>query len=86
MEDIVVVKSGIEPTLYFKHVCTQCDALLEIKSSIKEFKCPGCESEEICVQSPETMVKKYIREGMPLTPRQLGKNASSKGLLKKSKK
>jgi predicted RNA-binding Zn-ribbon protein involved in translation (DUF1610 family) len=59
MEDIIVVKPGIEATIYFRHTCTQCSATLDIKDTITEFKCPGCGSDETCTQSPEAMVKKY---------------------------
>ena len=84
MEDIIIIRTGIEPTIYFKHLCTQCDALLEVKITIKEFNCPKCDSDEICIQSPEMMVKKYIRES--INGRQLENRSSSKRLMKKSKK
>jgi predicted RNA-binding Zn-ribbon protein involved in translation (DUF1610 family) len=86
MEDIVIVKMGIEPQIYYRHICTQCDAELEIKNSFIGFKCPCCNSEELCVHNAETMVKKYIRTAQ--TPRSVEtkdivKKTSSKKLAKK---
>ena len=77
MENIIVIKPGLEPTIYFRHVCTQCRAILDIKNSILEFKCPGCDNNEICDQSPENMIKKY-GEIESSSPRQLTKNSSKK--------
>ena len=86
MEDIVVVKKGMEPQIYYKHICTQCDAELEVKNSFIGFKCPECGSDELCVHNGDTMIKKYIRTAQ--SPRSsdiknVEKKSSSKKLSKK---
>lgn len=78
MTDIVVVKKGIEPQIYYRHICTQCDAELEVKNSFIGFKCPECNSEELCVHNGETMIKRYIRTA------QLPKFVETKHIEKKS--
>ncbi len=85
MEDIVIVKPGFEPQIYYKHICTQCDAELEIKNTFIGFNCPCCNSDELCVHNGNNMIKKYIRipqnykQNDKLTDRQ----SSSKKILKK---
>ncbi len=85
MEDIVIVKPGIEPQIYYKHICTQCDAELEIKNSFIGFKCPCCNSEELCVHNGESMIKKYIRtpQRSVSNDKLIDKQSSSKKILKK---
>ena len=61
MEDIVIVQKGIQPTIYFPHTCSQCSAVLDIKSTITKFECPECQSPEICTQDHKTMKKVYLK-------------------------
>jgi predicted RNA-binding Zn-ribbon protein involved in translation (DUF1610 family) len=75
MEDIIIIKAGLKAQIYFRHTCSQCLAILEVKDSVQDFKCPCCENEEKCLQSPETMTKKYNVEQPKESPR---KNVSKK--------
>lgn len=59
MDDVIILKAGLKAQIYFRHVCTRCFAILEVKDTITTFKCPCCENEETCLQSPEEMTKKY---------------------------
>jgi predicted RNA-binding Zn-ribbon protein involved in translation (DUF1610 family) len=68
MEDIVVVKAGIEATVYYRHTCSQCDAVLDIKGTVTEFKCPNCGKDEICTKNPESLVKKYKSDNLLPSP------------------
>lgn len=61
MEDIIVIRPGIDPLIYYRHICTQCDAELQVKNSYIGFTCPCCGSDEICVHNGDTMVKRYVR-------------------------
>jgi predicted RNA-binding Zn-ribbon protein involved in translation (DUF1610 family) len=61
MEDIVIVKKGVEPLIYYPHTCSQCDAVLDIKSTIVNFECPECQSAETCLQDHKTMKKVYVK-------------------------
>lgn len=81
MEDIIVVKPGIEPQIYYRHICTQCDTELEIKNTHIGFKCPCCNSDEICIHDGSTMIKKFIRTAQ--TPIHIEKKSTSKKALKK---
>ena len=88
MEDIVIVKQGIEPLIFYKHICTQCDAELEIRNSYIGFKCPCCSSDELCVHNGESMIKKYIRTAqntppVQASPRTTEKKSSTKKLFSK---
>ena len=62
MEDIIIVKKGVDPLIYYVHTCSQCDAVLDIKSTITSFDCPGCQSHETCLQDQKTMKKVYVKE------------------------
>ena len=62
MDDVIILKPGLKAQIYFKHICSVCKAILEVKDTIKTFKCPCCESDETCSQSPEDMTKKYTAE------------------------
>lgn len=55
-----MVQAGVKPEIYYHHTCSQCFAVLEIKSTLPKFKCPCCESEETCLQIPTYMIKKYL--------------------------
>ena len=59
MDDIIIVKPGLKAQIYFRHVCSSCWAILEVRDTIQDFKCPCCEHDETCLQSPEAMTKKY---------------------------
>lgn len=81
MEEIIIVKQGIEPTIYYPHTCSVCEAQLEIKkSTILTFLCPCCQSNETINQDPHHEIKKY--NGKTIDQRKI----SSKNLLKKQKK
>lgn len=76
MENIIIVKPGMDPVIYFRHVCNHCRAILDIKISILEFKCPCCLNDDVCDQNPETMIKKY--DAVETSPRLLTKSLSKK--------
>ena len=62
MEDIIIVNKGITPLIYYPHTCSQCCAVLDIKSTITQFKCPECKNPEICTQDHKTMKKVYVKD------------------------
>jgi len=82
MEDVIMISPGIVPTVYYQHTCTQCYALLQIKDSVSKFNCPGCNHDEFRSQTPEILVKKYIRNVLPSDSlKDLPKKKSSKKLI-----
>jgi predicted RNA-binding Zn-ribbon protein involved in translation (DUF1610 family) len=62
MDEIIVVKKGVAPKVYFAHTCSQCDAVLDIISTVINFNCPECEHEEVCLQDQTTIKKVYIKD------------------------
>jgi predicted RNA-binding Zn-ribbon protein involved in translation (DUF1610 family) len=78
MEDIVVVKKGIVPKIYYVHTCSQCDAVMDIIETVTKFNCPECESHEVCIQDQKTLKKVYLKENN-ITRMDSGKNLKKKG-------
>lgn len=77
MNDVFLVKKGIDPTIYYRHTCGTCESEFDIVNTVKQFKCSHCNSEEICAQSPESQIKRYLK------PTDLSKQPSKKTLFKK---
>lgn len=84
MDDIILVKPGIDPIMYYRHVCTRCDAIAEIKGTLVVFTCPHCTYEEPYIQSQDCAVKKYVRVGG--TPRQIEPRQIERTISKSIKK
>lgn len=61
MEDnIIVVKPGVEPTIFYSHTCSVCEAQLEVKKSPSlYFACPWCKSNEALMQDSSNEIKRY---------------------------
>ena len=78
-----MIKQGIKPIIYYQHICSQCYAILQIKESVKKFKCPGCKNEETGAQNPEVIIKKYVTESSNEPSNDTLKKGSSNDTLKK---
>ena len=80
MEYIVIIKPGIEPTIYYPHTCSVCEAHLEVKKTGSlNFSCPCCNNTETLVHDPLHEIKKYHNKTTD------SRKTSSKNLLKKKK-
>lgn len=81
MEDIIIVKQGVEPTIYYTHTCSLCEAQLEIKKTTSlYFSCPCCKSNEALMQDPSNEIKKYNGKtsNINLSPRGSTRNLLNK--------
>ena len=59
MEDIYLISPGITPTLYYKHTCSRCEAVVAVKESLTTCICPHCQLEESYTQNPDNLIKQY---------------------------
>lgn len=78
MEDIYLISPGIEPTLYYEHTCSRCDAKIGVKATLALCICPHCNLEEAYTQSPETLIKQYHKNGSMANIKQNKKNEKNK--------
>jgi len=78
MTEIILVKEGIKPTLYYRHICTNCNTTYDIINTITAFKCPECQNDEICVQNQNMLIKKYFKNESDIPSKSLSKKKFNK--------